>query len=127
MTIEKETLEARTQNHGNQITHLFKITEANTEVIEKLAEATEVALQKLGNDFADGLKALRKLLEQQIKDSFTRRRINRSISVKGIIQYEGTVEGHGLTHEEMMVEQARMDAEIDRLQPKYEEFVEPLP
>lgn len=138
----------------DQVVELFGIVKLNTEAIENLVKALEAGNHAMGEaagalqvvdhgmeknrdavaevrifmaNTAEILMAADTALEAQIKTSNTRRRINRSISVKGIVQYEGTVEGHGLTHEEMMVEQAKMDAEIDRLQPKYEEFVVALP
>jgi len=55
-----------------------------------------------------------------------RRRINKSISTKGIIQYDGTIEVTGGTLEEFMADQTVFDAELVRLQPQYEEFVEPV-
>jgi hypothetical protein len=54
-----------------------------------------------------------------------RRRINRGVSTKGIITYDGTIEVTGGTMEEFMVEQAKMDAALVKLQPNYEEFTEP--
>jgi len=56
-----------------------------------------------------------------------RRRINHGISVKGIVQYEGTVEITGGTQDDLDAEMAKMEASLAKLQPDYEEFVEPLP
>lgn len=68
-----------------------------------------------------------KALESKIDASHTRRRMNRSISTKGIVQYDGTVEASGLTREEFKAEQAWMDELQTQLQPQFEEFVQPLP
>jgi len=111
-----------------EVSALGRSIQSLLESINNLSESLAIQLT-LNDDIqatldAQGLAI--DLVEAMIKTSNTDRRINRSISVKGIVQYDGKVEGHGLTHEEFMVEQAKMDLEIDRLQPQYEEFVEPL-
>jgi hypothetical protein len=54
------------------------------------------------------------------------RRMQRGISTKGIVQYDGRVEVNGGTREEFEAEQSWMDQLQTRLQPTYEDFVEPL-
>lgn len=142
-----DRLTAMSKEHTKSIDLLVQSIEASDHAMEQVATALQTLTEEMAvqglviiqlkaalNDQANLIKSeadvsmyADTVLEAQIKTSNTRRRINRSISVKGIVQYEGTVEGNGLTHEEFMVEQAKIDLEIDRLQPQYEEFVKPLP
>ena len=87
-------------------------------------------LRKMDNRYLTATEWIQKL-EQRL-DSIdpelpkVRRRMNRSISTKGIIQYDGTVETHGFSRQEFEAEQTWMDELQNRLQPIYEEFVEPV-
>lgn len=78
------------------------------------------------NETINGIVVKLDELPVNVGDRSVRRRMNRSISTKGIIQYDGTVETHGHSREEFEAEQTWMDQLQNRLQPIYEEFVEPV-
>lgn len=107
-----EDLRSSAFQHTDAIAELRNALDHQTTVIESLA------IELIGAD---------KALETQIKTSNIRRRMNRSVSTKGIIQYDGTIEANGLSREEFEAEQAWMDQLQNRLQPEYEEFVVSLP
>lgn len=97
--------------------------------VQKHSEEFE-ALDRILKGISNGLLALNKRLDEapvDTADRSVRRRMNRSISTKGILQYDGTVETHGFSREEFEAEQAWMDQLQDGLQPIYEEFVVGVP
>ena len=127
------------QQESNQGPNVFGEKKIEDLTIEDLAEAImkyqaiayeenmRLIAKQAAEEFMKLINEERGTLLGQLKNMDVRRRINRSISTKGIIQYDGTVEASGLTLEEFMAEQAALDLEISRLQPDYEEFVQPLP
>ncbi len=58
-------------------------------------------------------------------DQKLRLRIGHTVSVKGIHTYDGTVEGEGLSQQQLFAARIAMDADMEKLQPIYTEFVEP--
>ena len=92
-----------------------QLANAIATVLEKAKAADDLLVQAVSE------------LRQLIADSKISRRMQRGISTKGIVQYDGRVEVTGGTREEFEAEQAWMDQLQNRLQPTYEEFVEALP
>ena len=56
-------------------------------------------------------------IEALTQNQGVRRRTNRSMSVKGVKTYEGTLETVGWTSDQHFEELAAMDAELDKVQP----------
>ena len=94
---------------------------AQAEVVKKAedrVEQLELALDKLITYMEQPALAL-------TGDQKLRIRIGHTVSVKGIHTYDGTVEGEGLSQEQVMAARMALDADLARLQPTYTEFVEP--
>ena len=58
-------------------------------------------------------------------DQKLRLRIGHTVSVKGVHTYDGTVEGEGLSQEQVFQARLAMDRDLARLQPWYAEFTSP--
>ncbi len=119
-TIE-ETLKRVETLVGAQ-TELIRLIDNRVEQLElragKPVDLTEQILQV--TETPDGTETVTRIAEKSI-----RLRMGHTISTKGIHQFEGTVEGTNLSQQEIMAARLEMDVDLRRLQPDYEEFVEP--
>ena len=93
--------------------------------LQKQVTAADHSLAETGKALVALVDRLDEIKENGVRNQISRR-MQRGISTKGIVQYDGRVEVNGGTREEFEAEQSWMDKLQTRLQPTYEDFVEPL-
>lgn len=110
------------------LTELKIAVNAQGALIQTQSQEIELLMRQL-TDTANAVVGLdQKINESPVNagDRSVRLRMGHTISTKGIHQYEGTVEIEGGTQEEVMAARLKMDQDLAKLQPIYEEFVEPV-